>query len=582
MTPPNDLELSAAERIRQLAAARQRAMALPADQTMQAIFEHPQPPALVHSFAEEDLYFLIHDIGLENALPLIALASNRQWEYFLDMEIWSRDRLNVPRSTAWLHLLLRADRNRLVRWCFDEKLEFLELYLFRNIEVRVRESDQSPADFGDGFFTDDDTYYVRFVDYPTATQEEAAAKALRNEMLGQLLRRLSIYDHPRYQGMLMEATAVIPGEIEEELFRLRNVRLGEKGFLPFDEAIGVYQPLGPGDLEARSRRVLHLQSQDDSRLPVPLFTENFLEGDDLFVRSLKSIAETAVVQQLQTELASLCNQVISADQVVIQSREQLQSVVAKVSGYLSIGLERIAASVRHHPERDASAAIRRYMLADIFRTGFACALELKWQAGRWYRASWCHNQKVDLTFWGEKWLGQLGGLLIERPQFYDPKQPDSNYRDFKTLQEVTLTERGLLQIQALDRVFGQRKVAITSLSHHAGLNYKNLLLTQWARGCLEAPPVDPETSDPAISLVDFKRFYDSLWRSEKGGRIIGDDRKTDFLHWIANASECSPEELSDRLGWVFEALFNELQEELAEVTADNLDPRHIHLFLLKA
>ena len=46
------------------------------------------------------------------------------------------------------------------------------------------------------------------------------------------------------------ASVVIPAEAEEEAFRQRNVRLAEKGLLPFEEAVGIYQPLpagrGPG------------------------------------------------------------------------------------------------------------------------------------------------------------------------------------------------------------------------------------------------------------------------------------------------------------------------------------------------
>jgi len=41
--------------------------------------------------------------------------------------------------------------------------------------------------------------------------------------------------------VLLEATHVIPAETEEEELRWRNVRLAEKGFLAFDEAIGIYQ-----------------------------------------------------------------------------------------------------------------------------------------------------------------------------------------------------------------------------------------------------------------------------------------------------------------------------------------------------
>jgi hypothetical protein len=127
--------LTHSHRIRQLAETRQHILSIPAEQAMALILAHPQPAALVHSFPEEDLHFLIHDIGTDNALPLVALASNRQWDYLLDMEVWTKDQVNYPLATSWLQLLLRADPDRLVKWCFDERLEFLELYLFRNIEL---------------------------------------------------------------------------------------------------------------------------------------------------------------------------------------------------------------------------------------------------------------------------------------------------------------------------------------------------------------------------------------------------------------------------------------------------------------
>jgi len=578
-TPPP--KPTTADRIRQLAETRHQVLALPAEKALQAILAHPQPAALVHSFSDEDLHFLIHDIGLENALPLLSLASNRQWEYMLDMETWNRDRLDFQATTAWLQMLLSADADRLAKWCYEEKLEWIELYLFRNIELRIRESDQSPSDLGEGYFSDDDTFYVRFVDYPVTTPQEEAFKRLRNEMLGQLLRRLSIFDHLRYQGLLMEAVGLIPGEMEEEMSRLRNVRLGEKGFLPFDEAVGVYQPLQPEELAARGKKMLRTQAADDTRLPEPRITAAFLEGDNLFIRALKQIQAPHTLEQLQTETASLCNQVIAADQAVIRGRNQLRSVVSKVSGYLGIGLERLLAGTRQDREKKAAEAIRRHMLIDIFRTGFAAALQLKWQADRWHRESWCRARSIDLTFWGERWLGQLGGLLIDRPKFYDPDRAGSNYRDFAAMEEIEATGRGLAQVMVLDSLFGKLNPDLAPASIKRSIDYKNLLLTQWARASLKIHPVSPETSNPAIPVSLFRPFYETLWRSGEEQRTIADERKTEFLQWVADQSGLSTTELADRLGWVFEALFDEIEQELARVRAGNLDPRHVHLFLLK-
>jgi hypothetical protein len=573
--------LSHSVRVRQLADARRHILSEPADQAMATILNHPQPAALVHSFPEEDLHFLIHDIGPDDALPLLALASNRQWEYLLDMEAWSRDQLDYRQTAAWLQLLLQADPDRLVKWCVDEKLEFLEMFLFRNIQVRIRESNEAPSDLGDGFFTDDDTFYVRFVDYPVATPEEETVKARRNEMLGQLLRRLSMFDHPRYQGLLLEAMSVIPGENEEELFRLRNVRLGEKGFLPFHEAVGVYQPLRPGDLSAKGKKVLRPPSHADSRFPVPQFAASFLEGDNLFVRALKGIRQVHLIEQLQVELAGLCNQVISADQTVIRGRDQLKSVVSKVSGYLGIGLEVMIENTDGSPEIRASELLQHHLLSDIFRTGFAGALQLKWQAGNWRRKSWCQAQPVDLSFWDEAWLGVLGGLLIDTPKYYDPSGAGSSYRDFETQDEIKTTGLQLGRVIAVDELLEDMAVSMAPLANVLFLTYKNLLLTLWARASLKLPAIDQGTETVAVSLSIFRAFYASLWTRREGCRVIGDEKRVEFLHWVAQASGRQPVDLSERLGAVFQALFDEIEREMAPIRSGNLDPRYVRLFLLK-
>ena len=69
---------------------------------------------------------------------------------------------------------------------------------------------------------------------------------------------------------------MIPAESEEEQFRLRNVRLGEKGFLPFHEAVGIYQPLRPEKLPSARKKVLRERFRDDPVYPVPQFANNFI------------------------------------------------------------------------------------------------------------------------------------------------------------------------------------------------------------------------------------------------------------------------------------------------------------------
>ena len=150
----------------QLQEKRRKILELPPEKALDRILDDPQPAALVHSFPEQDFYLLINEIGPEDSLPLLSLATNKQWEHIVDLETWQKDRLDPKAVTRWLSLLLEADSKRFFRWFLEEKLEFVELYLFRNLEVRIREHDQDPSDFGDDYFTLDDTYYFKFIDIP--------------------------------------------------------------------------------------------------------------------------------------------------------------------------------------------------------------------------------------------------------------------------------------------------------------------------------------------------------------------------------------------------------------------------------
>ncbi|MEZ4604715.1 MAG: DUF6178 family protein [Desulfobacterales bacterium] len=105
--------------------------------------------------------FLIHDIRLDDSLDLIAMASDRQWDYIFDIESWTKDRIDLPAVTQWMALMIKADSRRFIRWAITERPNLVEYFLFHALEVIVREHDQDPSDFGDGFNTYDDVYYFR-------------------------------------------------------------------------------------------------------------------------------------------------------------------------------------------------------------------------------------------------------------------------------------------------------------------------------------------------------------------------------------------------------------------------------------
>jgi len=122
-------------RIENLMQLRQKIVSMPPEKALNTILDLPQPAALIHSFPEEDFYFLIHDIGIEDSHPLLSLASAKQWEYIVDLEVWQKDRIELKSVTRWFDLLFKVDPDRFIKWFLDQKTEFMEFYLFKNLSL---------------------------------------------------------------------------------------------------------------------------------------------------------------------------------------------------------------------------------------------------------------------------------------------------------------------------------------------------------------------------------------------------------------------------------------------------------------
>lgn len=580
--------LSPAERIKKLDEERKAILRLTPEKALDAIMNSPHSVPLVHSFPEQDFFLLMHDIGPEDFLPVLSMASARQWEYILDVEIWEKDRINIPAVTRWMGLLAEADANRLLKWALEEKLEFLEFYLFKNIEVRIREHDEDPSIFGNDFFTLDNVFYIRFVKDPFEKVTDQALKHYREELLEKLLKHLAAMDPLTLQKVLQEATGIIPAELEEEAYRLRNVRLAEKGFLPFEEALGIYYPIKPEDIEKAGLRFIPKGAHRTERLPVPMYQAGMLDVDNYFSQALQRIDTDEVLMELQAEFAGLCNQIIIADQKIIREKTVLQDVVRKACGFINIGLQAILQDEREAAAKPSltqmAALLQKYPLSHIFRVGYGLALDLKRRADQWLQGSWFKTAGLPLSFWDEEWMGLLGGLLIKRPLYFDNFKTGVIYREFSDIGEINATDGVIRAVMALDRLFSLMSIDLSRFSGDF-LTYKNLLLTLWARDYLGLAE-----ADGAIESVDFKTFFAALFSrtadseqglAEKPADKISPAMKGAFLSWLSRKSGLSEFEISRELAEVLENLFNELENEYGRVALKDLDPKFIHHFCIK-
>lgn len=545
------------------------------EKALDLILDAAAPASLVQSFPDQDLYYLLHKIGPDDFIPVLSMATSDQWEYILDVEAWDNDRLDIDNITKTFDLLFQADPQRLLRWTIMEKPGFVEFYLNKNMDIYVREHDDTPPEDFDDYITIDDKFYFRFPGKPDTTDEDQVKPKDGPEaweLIEKMVKAVAQMDLTVFHGLMLETTAVLPAEAEEEEFRLKNLRLAEKGFLPAHEAVGIYQPTRLSALRRRPDMAIFKQESFDPDIPMPpQFFSRFIEGDDLFVKTLKFF-DAATMLHLESELAALINKVISADKIKLRSKEDLERAISKTCAYLNLGLEVIL--VKEFKPELARNVIQDYFLEDIFRTGSRAGIRLRTKAVNWFKQSFMNNNNLPLSFLGEAYLGIIGGLLLDRPLHFDNYEDGVLYRDFKFLSDIETAGRALEQIISLDTVLGRMDVDIRSFKQGM-LTYKTLILTLWAKHRLGLPSdLEP------IDIKKFKQFFTALFPisdTEDSTRIQLDD----LGFFISETTGLEDPDLPQAFHGVLTDLINELKAEYGSVDPNDIDPRFIPHFLLK-
>ncbi|HEX9910413.1 MAG TPA: DUF6178 family protein, partial [Desulfatiglandales bacterium] len=349
------------------------------------------PDAFVRNMAHVDLYWVVKKIGEEDALPVLQMASSEQWEFLLDLELWKKDRLDLRQATAWMERLLQADPDRLVRWLLSEGEYFTYFYLSRNLQVEFKSKDEM-HDVEEGFITLDGVHYMRILDPE------------HEEVLRNLLQHIASKDYARYHAILMGLSGVAPAEVEEEMYRRRNGRLSEDGFLPYEEAISVYTALKKDLLKKKpSPPVVDSRSSQEDRAEAPLMPILHLSENHLMVEAMRKSGDPLLLNRIALEFAGLCSQVFSAEGLSENTPEALVQTVRKAAGYVNVALERWSGRDLALCER----VLRENPLLDLFRSGFTLALEVRWETEQWLKKAWFARRGFRPTFWEEEWGATL-------------------------------------------------------------------------------------------------------------------------------------------------------------------------------
>ena len=541
------------------------------------------PEELVRALPEDEVYWTVKEIGLEDALPIISHLSFEQLQYNMDIDCWTKDLIDMAAVTRWFKVLLRCREEQVLEWVSRADERFLNFAFKKLFNVYRLSDDIDLSEASDLLpsWTIDGLYYFQFAD------EEARMVAI--PFLHLLYRSDS-----KYFYFLMENTRWVSAiELEEDVLRMRQRRMAEQGFPELDEAWQVYQPLSLKEMK-------ELQERGHRRLPVQETSPSThqwlryrftLDTRNRFVHAaLKHIEDPHIAAKVQQEIISLANTVMIADCIAVREHQDKQAAFSKVMGYVSIGLDYVS---RH----DAEAAVR--LLEEtpaflLFRAGYSQALDLRSRALGICRELRDIHPRLQQDFFGTPWGEMIAGLTRSRPLFFEGiivEAGSSDFREFETTDDIDAARQALDAAAMIKRVlfdcFGLAAAGVIADSVSGASNAdiseiraQQLFNTVFARHILYG------TTDLApVTAAELRQFLSGIFstaeHAEAASAVMATSLLSDTMDWLQRQYVLADDAMPALQSFVQNCLNLLAQECGALAGAVEIDTRYISAFLFR-
>ena len=308
------------------------------------------PEQIVPLLPEAELVHSVLAGGMSEAAWLLELATPEQRLACFDLDCWHGEELQLERVDEWLDALVEAGRPTLARALGELDLELVLLSLWRETRVVVIDREDDPPD---GFFSPDGMVYFEVGDEGSTHRVHEIAHATHSQ------------DSPLYwrivYGLLFETRT----ECEENALRWHARRLNDLGFPERSDAMLVYRPLPPEQVEDFGRAELSSGVAVAHDLPRQF-------GGTLLAEALAELPPASASDALGQVLA-VANWLAVADRLRLSESESIPTALGKAVRGIDGGLRELVRR-RNQPPAEVLARTRAI---DLFRAGATLDLELR-------------------------------------------------------------------------------------------------------------------------------------------------------------------------------------------------------------
>jgi hypothetical protein len=356
-----------------------------------ALLAGPDPERAVRALPGDELYYVIHEIGLRDAGDILALARPEQVQAVLDFALWERDQILPERAGEWLEALAEAPYETIGAWVEGLDVELFALLLRKSSRIYDLSQEEAPDEAEGTLYPTPDGLFVLDVtgmlgDEAAADDGERAQEAGPMTTSARAIIRIvdALYraDRNLARRLLVGARAELDSELEELAYRWRQGRMEDLGFQDYYEALEVYRELDPGSVrigetEPGKTRVRPLDERGDAdggpaRAPASL-VERLTRGASPFARAAQGLRSADEIAELHFALVALTNRVLAADRVTPGDDASVTATLERQLATLDLALEFLA---RGDTAREVEA-LRTIPLVRLFRLGISLVGKVK-------------------------------------------------------------------------------------------------------------------------------------------------------------------------------------------------------------
>jgi len=318
------------------------------------ILEHPTPEAVVKLIPMESLYLMVHELGSQDAMILLELASPEQVQGFIDLDCWDRDRLDLPKARTWFLLLNELDDGAFISHIKEIDLALLVIFFREHLNLhRIDNLDDELPEGAMYVATPDGRHLIEYI-----------CSVEQSRIINALLMRIYRLDLDFFLYLLEALYWEGGADTEETAYNQRMWRLELLGFPDYYNSLEILAVVDV-DRFAPPRKVAPAPraKQPGAKVAGSQYLVKFEHPVSMLRQVLAE--EFNGRDQILMEIMTVANMAMMAARVSFVDIEKVRHMVRRTDGYLNIGLQRLAGTNL----AAAREVLLTYRMTDLHKIG---------------------------------------------------------------------------------------------------------------------------------------------------------------------------------------------------------------------